>query len=106
MDDKKGVHQNVIIDNVSIDGCTTVGGSSICACIVVNFEKVRARVSENWLPTEEDLLSPLGSSYFNGQSGRTLFELNFDFRLNLIFSPRNSGEFMEVCVTLIYSHMQ
>ncbi|CAG7827208.1 unnamed protein product, partial [Allacma fusca] len=95
LDDKKGIHYNVTIDNISIDGCTTVGGSSICACIVVNLERVKGRVSENWLPTDEDLNSPLGSSYFNGQSGHTLMDFNCDFRLNLIFSPRNSGEFIE-----------
>lgn len=96
IDEKKGVHMNIVANNISVDGCTTVGGTNICACIFVILEKVSARVSENWLPNNDDLNSSSGSSYFHGRSGITLLEWEFDFRLNLIFSPRNSGDFIEV----------
>ncbi|CAL8115614.1 unnamed protein product [Orchesella dallaii] len=95
IDEKKGVHMNIVANNISVDGCTTVGGTNICACIVVILERVSARISENWLPNSDDLSSPSGSSYFHGRSGLTLLEWDFDFRLNLIFSPRNSGDFIE-----------
>lgn len=90
------MHLNVIANNISVDGCTTVGGTNICACIVVILEKVSARVSQNWLPNHEDVNSPTGSSYLHSRSGLNLLEWDFDFRLNLIFSPRNSGDFIEV----------
>jgi hypothetical protein len=90
------VHANIKARNVSVDGCTTVGAAQVCACVVLNLGKVEARVSENWLPTVDDLNDPSESSYFDGKSGVTLLECCFDFRLNLIFSPRNSDEFIEV----------
>lgn len=96
VDEKKGVHLNVKAQNVSIDGCTTVGAANICACVVVNLGVVEARVSENWLPTEGDLIDPAESAYFDGKSGVTLLESGFDFRLTVLFGPRNSDEFMEV----------
>lgn len=96
VDLKKGIHANIRAQNVSIDGCTTVGGANICACVVLNLGTVEARISENWLPTTEDLNDPSESTYFNGKSGVTLLESCFDFRLSLLFGPRNSDEFIDV----------
>jgi hypothetical protein len=96
VDDKKGVHVNIRAQNVSVDGCTTVGGANISACVVLNLGTVEARISENWLPNAEDLSDPSESSYFDGKSGVTLLECCFDFRLSLLFGPRKSDDFIEV----------
>jgi len=90
----------VLARNISVDGCTTVGGTNLSACIVINMEKVETRVSEGIVPPEIDVVDTMDVKYFEKQLGLTLLEWEFDFRLILIFSPRNSGEFIEVCYSL------
>lgn len=99
LDDFKCLYCPIIIENVYIDGCTTVGGSQISACIVVSFQRCRARLIESWNPTENDLIDPTSGSIFHGKEGITIVECVFDFSLNLMFSPKNSGEFIDVGLT-------
>jgi len=81
-----------------VDGCTTVGEATPAACIVVKSKRIDSRVCENWLPNEDDLSDPMNSPLFDISSHPDLKSLHwtFDLRLNIIFSPRNSGEFMDV----------
>jgi hypothetical protein len=96
IDGTRCLHCPILIENVCIDGCTTVGGAQISACIVISFQRCRVRLSESWNPNEHDLLDPTCGPLFYGTEGITIFEFDFDFRLNLIFSPKNSGEFIDV----------